>query len=446
MRLSDALKGKRAEILDAMEKMAKATETDGRLFTSDEQATWEKLTVEINDIDRKIAAQEQAERLLRGDTTGRAITPAGVPRLIDDQGNVVRALTLKDKLADALPHRTVTAPAEVSTARVLRGVVLGDWQGASRLERAVGESATSTQLFPVPEYISSTWLDNARAASVAMQAGAITVPMRSMTEKIVRTVGDPTATFRKEHAPIPESDIIFSPLTLKARLVGVLVRVSIELLEDSPIAESMIEAAITGAIAAKIDWALLAGDGSTTGDLDNPTGLINTAGINTQTGTSPITSYDPFVDAIGKVMAFNGVPNAIIGGPGLAVAANKVKTGLSGDQSILLPPPMIVDLEKYYTSQLPNTTAVLGDFSMLAMGLRTSLTLEATRTGGNNTFANAQVLVRAYMRMDTGVLRPSWFTKITGLPTGELVEAPAPEAAPAGQAAAPNGRRAAQAA
>jgi hypothetical protein len=152
----------------------------------------------------------------------------------------------------------------------------------------------------------------------------------------------------------------------------------------------MIEAAITGAIAAKIDWALLAGDGAQTGDLDNPLGLINTAGINTQTGTSPITSYDAFVDAIGKVMAFNGVPNAIIGGPGLAVAANKTKTGLTGDNSILMPPPMIVDLEKYYTSQLPNTTAVLGDFSMLAMGLRTQLTLEATRTGGSETFSRAR--------------------------------------------------------
>jgi HK97 family phage major capsid protein len=274
-----------------------------------------------------------------------------------------------------------------------------------------------------------------------MLAGSITIPMRSMTEKIVRTTGDPTATFRKEHAPIPESDIIFTPLTLKARLVGVLVRVSIELLEDSPIAESMIEAAITGAIATKIDWAMLAGDGVQTGDLDNPTGLINTAGINTQTGTSPITNYDPFIDAIGKVMAANGVPNALIGGAGLAVAANKVKTGLTSDNTILVPPPMIAALERYYTTQLPNTTAVVGDFSMLAMGLRTSLTLEATRTGGNNTFANAQVLVRAYMRMDVGVLRPTWFTKITGLPALDELAAEAAPAAPAG-----NGRQAARAA
>jgi HK97 family phage major capsid protein len=432
MRLIDKLRQARESVLDEMRAMDGVAQREERSFTSAEDAEWAKLKEKAEDLVRQIESAEARDAMLRADLKAQ---PLNGPRLVMEDGTVIRALTKGEKLVDALP-RTVEHGEPARMGAILRGIVTGNWKGASRLERAVGESATSTQLFPVPEYISSTWLDNARAASVAMQAGAITIPMRSMTEKIVRTVGDPTATFRKEHAPIPESDLIFSPLTLKARLVGVLVRISIELLEDSPIAEAMIEAAITGAIAAKVDWALLAGDGSTTGDLDNPLGLINTAGINTQTGTSPITSYDAFVDAIGKVMQYNGVPNAIIGGPGLAVAANKTKTGLSGDNSILLPPPMIVDLEKYYTSQLPNTTAVLGDFTMLAMGLRTGLTLEATRTGGNNTFQNAQVLVRAYLRMDTGVLRPSWFTKITGLPAGELAEAEQP-VAPAG-----NGRRA----
>jgi HK97 family phage major capsid protein len=423
MRLIDKLRQAKEGLLDKMRAMDAEAEREGRSFTEAETAEWDKLKAQCDDVIKQIESAQERESVLRGNTTAQPV--GGGPRLVTEDGTIIRALTRGEKLVDALP-RTADLGEPARMGAILRGIVTGNWKGASRIERAVGESATSTQLFPVPDYISSTWLDNARAASVAMAAGAVTVPMRSLTEKIVRTTGDPTATFRKEHAPIPESDIIFTPLNLKARLVGVLVRVSIELLEDSPIAESQIEAAISGAIALKIDWAMLAGDGAQTGDLDNPTGLINTAGINTQTGTSPITNYDPFIDAIGKVMAANGVPNALIGGAGLAVAASKVKTGLSGDNTILMPPPMIADLDKYYTTQLPNTTAVVGDFSALAMGLRTSLTLEATRVGGTNTFANAQVLIRAYMRMDTGVLRPTWFTKITGLPALDLELAPEP--------------------
>ena len=81
-------------------------------------------------------------------------------------------------------------------------------------------------MFPVPETISNDWLDMARAASVAFQAGAITVPMRNLKERIVGVTQDPTFTFRKEHAVIPESDILVSPIDMQARLCGAIVRTS----------------------------------------------------------------------------------------------------------------------------------------------------------------------------------------------------------------------------
>src|SRR4029077_21043653 len=100
-----------------------------------------------------------------------------------------------------------------------------------------------------------------------------------LTESIVAVASDPTFTFRKEHAAIPESDITLAPVTLKAKLAGCIVRTSIELLEDSPLADNLIQQVMTNAAAQKLDWALLAGDGSTTGDLDNPTGLLNWPGV-----------------------------------------------------------------------------------------------------------------------------------------------------------------------
>jgi hypothetical protein len=58
----------------------------------------------------------------------------------------------------------------------------------------------------------------------------------------------------------------------------------------------------------------------------------------------------------------------------------------------------------------------VGDFSMLAWGLRAGATLEVTRTAGDGTFKQVQTLIRLYFRGDTAVLRPTWFAKVTGLP------------------------------
>ena len=122
------------------------------------------------------------------------------------------------------------------------------------------------------------------------------------------------------------------------------------------------------------------------------------------------------------------MPNAMIAGTGFATGAMKLKTGITGDNTILAPPGALADLPKYFSSTL-GTNAVVGDSQMLAWGLRTGMTLEVTRAGGDGTFSKAQVLIRLYFRGDTVVLRPSWFAKVTGLPAAlvaEVAAAPVP--------------------
>src|SRR5262249_5605408 len=160
-----------------------------------------------------------------------------------------------------------------SMARVLRGAILGDWSRATRIERAMGEGVLAGGGFAVPSELSSLWLDNARSASVCVSAGSITIPMSSSTLRIVRVDGDPSVVFRQEHQPITESDLVFGAVDLKARTAGILCRVSVELLEDSPIANAAIETAMSGAMGLAFDRAMLAGNGNQTSPNDNPTGL-----------------------------------------------------------------------------------------------------------------------------------------------------------------------------
>ncbi len=60
------------------------------------------------------------------------------------------------------------------------------------------------------------------------------------------------------------------------------------------------------------------------------------------------------------------------------------------------------------------STAFVGDFSQMLLGVRTELTLEASRVA-DDAFEKMAVLIRGYLRCDVAVLRPQHFTKIIGI-------------------------------
>ena len=94
----------------------------------------------------------------------------------------------------------------------------------------------------------------------------------------------------------------------------------------------------------------------------------------------------------------------------------------------LNPPDSFRSLERYVTAQVPNnftqgtsnvaSDAFVGDWSQFAIGMRTSIRIEATQLGADENglgFASLSVLVRAWMRVDFAVLQPSAFVVISGL-------------------------------
>jgi HK97 family phage major capsid protein len=423
MRLSDGLKRRWAEKIEAMETLAKAADGEHRLFSDAEQVRWDSLQREAADLETKLKAQLAAEALLRGDTTGRSITPGSGPRLVDADGNVIRALTKADRLVDTLPHRVARGDEPPpSMGRILRGAILGDWTRATRIERAMGEGVLAQGGYAVPAELSALWLDNARSASVCMQAGAITIPMNTSSLRIVRIDGDPTVYFRQEHQPITESDLVFAGVDLKARTAGILCRVSVELLEDSPIANQAIETAMSGAMGLAFDQAMLAGNGNVAAPADNPTGLLYAAGVNEIAAVGTPTDYGDFIDGYVTVLNANGTPNAWVLGPTTAGSLWKTATGLTGDKSQLEVPVPLDELPRFMTTSLNDQKAagqsasIIGDFSMLGLGLRTGLTLEASRTAAD-TMSKVEVLIRLYARIDVAILRPKFFTRLLGITT-----------------------------
>jgi HK97 family phage major capsid protein len=196
----------------------------------------------------------------------------------------------------------------------------------------------------------------------------------------------------------------------------VLIKLSVELSEDSVNIDEMIERELAGQLALELDRAALLGSGSA----PEPRGIVNQSGVGTTDfgGVAP-TDYDFLIDAIGRVWALNHEPNARLYNASLATAIAKFKS--SADSQPLRVPDVVAAVPAFRTNQIPNagtspddTTLIVGDFRELMIGLRTSFRLESTRVAGD-AFGKLQIWVRAYLRADVQLAHPEAFDVTTNV-------------------------------
>lgn len=393
MNTSTKLRAQRAEKVVEMEKLAAVT--GSRLMTNEERSAFEAAKSAVGDLDRRIDEAEAAE---------------GRRRAIDDNGNAHAILKAGDRLA---ARHVATGAEPLNIARALKGIVTGDWAGAEGERRAMSEGSLSAGGYAVPTELSAQWLDMARAKSVCVAAGAGTIAMNSQSLRIAKIEEDLAPGFRPEHVALAENAVTFGAVDLRARLVGVVARASIELIADSPIANDMIVASITGALGVAMDHAMLAGDGVVDATHDNPTGILNAAGVNAIPVGGALADYDHFLDAMEMIEAANLAPSAVVLAPAVNNSLRKLKTGLSGDLTKLTPPADVSALGRFVTTSMSDA-AIVGDFSNALFGMREGITIEATRVGAD-ALSKAQVLIRGYMRLDVGLARAKAFAKLTGI-------------------------------
>lgn len=406
MRLSDSLKAKRADLLDNLEKLSETAAQENRLFTAPESASWDATQEELRTTDAQLERQLAAEDLRRNGKGGQRVA-------VDDQGNRHAILRSADKLAARFPRRDGQP---LNIAKAIKGVVTGNWSEADTERRAMAEGTLSAGGYTVPTELAAQWIDMARAQSVSIAAGAGTIPMGTATLRIAEIVGDVVPAFRPENVALSESDVVFGALDLKARLIGVVCRASLELISDSPMANEMIVASITGALGVAMDAAMLAGDGLVDATHDNPRGILNWPGVNAVAAVGTPTNYDKWLDAIHGIELANLSPTAVVDHPDTANVLRQLKTGLSGDQSSLAMPPRYAALSPFVTTGLAAGNSIVGDFTNALFGMREEVKIEATRVG-SDALSKAQVLIRGYMRLDTGITRAKAFTKLAGITT-----------------------------
>ncbi|MGH7865078.1 MAG: phage major capsid protein, partial [Candidatus Binataceae bacterium] len=377
--------------------------------------------------DKKLAAEtqlrENLERKLnlesmRGNRDASERRPALAWRDAKS-GRPVPVLERKHLLASLDEKSSAELP---SIGRVLRGIILGgradDAKELDEERKALGVTPDPSGGYTVSGTLSSRWIDLLRAASVLQRAGMLTVPMETGEMTIARVTANPAVSWQAENAALSAADPTFAAVKLQARTAVVLVKVSLELAQDSSNIEGILETTLTGALASAIDGAGL--NGIVTGAGAAPTGVFNTANINKITGIGALTNFDFLVDGLYELMLDNvSVEDigALIAHPRVWRTLRRLKTGLASDQTPLVPPQEIAGLPKLWTTAAPLTgttaKAVIADWRSLLFGVRKQIEVRVLREAFMG--SNLQVAVLAYARVDFAVTRPTDFCSLEGI-------------------------------
>lgn len=346
------------------------------------------------------------------------------------EGKLVRVPVLghKDRWSALAPNKT-----GISVGRFLRAKLLGDRaEDWSELQKEIGEleeherkaMATSPDAaggFTVPAPLAREFIDLLRSQLVLSQAGARLVPMESKTLQVAQIVADAPVSWHAENAALTAADPTLDSVTLNARTVVGIVRFSLELAQDSLNIQEAITRSLTGAMAAEIDRVGLLGDGSN----NSPTGVQNFNGRNSITGIGALSSYDPWIDAMGALLASN-VPleriTASVMGADVWTALAKLKTGIAGDRTPLVRPAALNDVRFLPTTLVPTSggspqigAAFLADWGDLLYGVRQDISVRVLQEAFMG--SNLQLAVLVYARVDFQPARAESFCTLEGLVT-----------------------------
>lgn len=333
--------------------------------------------------------------------------------------SLVPVLGSKHRLA-GLSEKTEHTP---SIGRLMRGIILGgradDAYELAEERKALSIGADPSGGYTVSGVLAAEWIDALRAKMVLTQAGALTVPMESKSLTMAKLTGDPTVSWHAENASLVDADPTFGAVELNAKTVVCLVKLSLELAQDSTNIEQILSTALINATANAIDAAGL--NGTSTNSAIAPQGIFNAAGRNKVTSIGAPTSWDFVVDGMYELLADDVAMESIgamIGHPAIWKKMRKLKTGITNDNTPLTMPAEVAALPKLWTTAAPLTggttaKAIIGDWRDLLFGVRKDITVRVLDQAYMG--SNLQLAVLVYARCDFAAAREQSFCTLEGI-------------------------------
>ena len=336
----------------------------------------------------------------------------------DQSGRPVAVLSKDQSFSVALADKITERPS-YNFGEFVKALVKGTRN--PEIQAALSESGGgATGDYTVPVVLLPQLIDLMRAKTVCVQAGAQTIGLDTEITNLARIAADPTPVWRSEAAAFTEAAPTFERVQFNPKSLGVLVKVSVELLEDSQNVNEALLMAFAGAFAVELDRVSLFGSGVA----PQPHGIAGTANVGSvDMGTNglALTNYDPFVDAVSALLTANaGAPSAAIMAPRTLTKLAKLKDTLNQP---MRRPDLISNLPFLATTGVPiNQThgssnvaseIIVGDFTNLMIGLRHGLRIKVLQE--RYWADNGQIGFVADLRADVQLRHPQSFCEIVGV-------------------------------
>lgn len=439
----EALQNELVDIQDSVNSIQAQADSESRELTGEEVTRVENMFARFEQAEteliRRQKMQSQTDALSR--SRGRQVTPedgcystGGLPNSTMRRGvfdpepiALFKNLQTGETVKGIRGTAAVNPQHDLPVGDCLRAMLLNDVNGLPKsLQNSLSLGSDSGGGYLASPALSSRVVDLARAHSVCMKAGAVTVPMMGSELVLARVTGDPTTTWRAESQGISTTQPTFGRFVLRPRMLSAIVPVTIELLEDAPNAGMLIEQVLSRKMAQEMDRALLAGAGASS----EPMGVLNTAGINEQNSIGVLSNYAHATTAIRDILSGN-YPGEVselswVMNPITAALYDGLTTGISGDNTPLEPTPWVRQLQRFHTTNLeeagtsPNTySSVIGDFAQLLVGMRYGGVvfdvLDSGAAGDDNALTEFKRFIRCRMRLDCVVMQPAFFSALNGI-------------------------------
>lgn len=329
--------------------------------------------------------------------------------VIDDEE--VRTLRPEARMADWARDETQDRE-QLSPGKYLRAMVLGAKTDPER--RALAEGSDAAGGYTVPTVTSSAMIDLVRANSVLMAAGSNTLPLTTDDTIIAKVASDPVPAWRNENAAVTESDPTFGRVRLQPKSLAVMVKASVELMEDSLNMEAELPRIMGRALAVEMDRVGLIG----TGVAPEPLGITNYSGLTANTfGGGALTSYSPLVQARTALHEANERLNGFV----MSARDEGAFADLTAtDNQPLRKPEAIANTPMLWTTNMPTdggggsneSSIIAGDWSQLIVGMRSEIRIVPLR---ERFMTELQFGFIAHMRVDFAATREGAFTVLTGI-------------------------------
>jgi len=232
---------------------------------------------------------------------------------------------------------------------------------------------------------------------------------KAAIEYMEETTYTNTAAETAEGSASPEATLAFTPRTSPVRKITVWIPVTDEQLEDDEQVREVLDDRLTLMVRQRLESQIINGDGVA----PNLTGILNTAGIQTQAQVGGESVNMGVRRAMAKVRTpGEAVPSAIVIAPADALDED-LNVGTASPTVPYVFDGKVWNVPRYESTALTAGTALVGDFSHCVVRPR-RLTISLSNSHGTYFVENKQAL-KCVLRAAFVVQRPAAFVTLTGI-------------------------------